>query len=539
MSAPVPPSLPNEQQLAQTALDHVRRVFKGNGIKGESIKIASQKITHHTINAGTYLELRPSTSERSSPGKLTLGQMVGSREEANQHIQQAMVKAAGDSMVKAQIADVLLKRPDQGFGVAGQVIPIDFLKKEYTWHEGCPTCHGTAQASCPRCQGRRVEPCTKCSGRGLMPCPLCRTTGLIQGNKCNRCYGHRYVACDACHKSGMMNCRTCSATGLSKCTVCNGQGWKTITLSLVTQAMTYFEYDPKSIPKGAADMIEMYGASLARDEKIKIKGRIADDKENALGASYEVTFPYGELVFQIGKKAAKANVFGHKADISELPFVLDKILAPAMEDLEEAAQDIGSVAAKIKKATRYRLIAQAYLHVGRTNIRKTVENLLKTYDIGLSPAMAEKIATLADSTTLHITRKPRYYGMAMGLAASAAISAAYYLLPVRSKIAAYLPDPRIDIVLDILPLLLGGMITTLAIQMSASGAIKKALGHLMPKGQKPAMPKVRAMGWWGYGLTFLIMLVIMEVAANTNTSSPYWYEMLRNAAFHMTSAPAR
>ena len=528
MNVPVATSFPNEQLLAQTALDHVRAVFKGNGVKGDSIKIVSQKIAHYTMNAGTYLELRPVTSERSSPGKLSLGQMVGSREEAAKHIQQAMVKAAGDAAIQAQIADVLLKRPDKGFGLAGQSIPIDFLKKEYTWHEGCPTCRGTAQAPCPRCQGRRLEPCIKCSGRGLMGCPLCRTTGLIQGNNCNRCYGNRYVACDACHKSGLMNCRVCSATGMSKCSVCNGQGWKSYTLTLITQALTYFEYERASIPKGAADMFETHGAALVVSEKIKIKGRIADDKENALGASYEVTFPYGELVLQIGKKEVKMNVFGHKADISEMPFVLDKILTPAVEELEEAAQDIGSVATKIKKATRYRLIAQAFLHVSRTNTRKTVEFLMKTYDIGLSSAMAEKIALLADSTTLHITRKPRYYGMAMGMAASAAISAVYYLLPVRSKIAAYLPDPRIDIVLDLLPLLLGGMVTTVLIQTSASGAIKKALGHLIRKGQKGAIaPKARAMGWWGYGLTFVIMLCIMEVAANTAASAPYWYEMLR------------
>ena len=529
MSTPVPTSFPNEQQLAQTALEHVRRVFKGNGVKGDSIKIVSQKIAHHTMNAGTYLELRPTTSERSSPGKISIGQMVGSREEAAKQIQQAMVQAAGDAMIQAQIADVLLKRPDQGFGLAGQSIPIDFLKKEYTWHEGCPTCRGSAQAPCPRCQGRRLEPCIKCSGRGLMNCPLCRTTGLIQGKNCNRCFGNRYVACDACRKSGLMNCRVCAATGMSKCTVCNGQGWKSYTLMLVTQALTYFEYDVKSIPKGAADMIEVNGAALVTAEKIKVKGRIADDKENALGASYEVTFPFGELVLQIGKKEVKANVFGHKADITEMPFVLDKVLTPAVEDLEEAARDIGSVAAKIKKATRYRLIAQAYLHVSRTSVRKTIDHLLKIYDIGLSPAMAEKIAMLADSTTRHITRKPRYYGMAMGLAASAALSAVYYLLPVRSKIAAYLPDPRFDVVLDVLPLLLGGMVTTIAIQMSATGAIKKALGHLIPKGQKAAIaPKARAMGWWGYGLTFVIMLGIMEVAATMKASAPYWYEMLRN-----------
>lgn len=524
-----PPSIPNEQQLAGAALDHVRRIFKGNGIKADMIQIISQKIAHHTMNAGTYLELRPGTSERNSPGKLQIGQMVGSREEAAKQIDQAMVKAANDPVVRAQIADVLLKRPDQGFGLVHQAVPIDFLKKEFTWHEGCQSCRGTAQAPCPRCQGRHVEPCNKCSGRGLMPCPLCRTTGLLQGKKCTRCNGQRYVPCDACQRSGMMKCRTCNGSGVSRCTVCNGQGWKTYTMALVTQGLTYFEYDPKSVPKGAADMIETHGAQLARDEKIRIKGRMADDKENALGASYEVTFPYGEIVLRIGKKEVKANVFGHKADITEFPYVLDKLLTPAVEELEEAARDVGSVAAKIKKATRYRLIAQAYLQASRAGAKKATEFLLKTYDIGLSQGMAEKIALLADSTTLHITRKPRYYGLFFGLLIGAGIAAAYYLLPVRSQIAAYLPDPRFDAVLDILPLLLGGMVTTMMIQTTASGAIKKALGHLLPKDQKAAIaPRAGSMGLWGYGLTFLILLAMMEIAANTQSSAPYWYEMLRN-----------
>ena len=181
MDGKTPTSFPNEQQLAQTALEHVRAIFKGNGVKGDSIQIISQQIAHYTMSAGTYLELRPATSEKTVPGKISVGSMVASREEATKQIDQAMVKAANDAVVRAQVADVLLKRPDQGFGLTQQVVPIDFLKREFSWHEGCEACHGKAQAPCSRCQGRRVEPCIKCTGRGLMPCPLCRTTGLLQG----------------------------------------------------------------------------------------------------------------------------------------------------------------------------------------------------------------------------------------------------------------------------------------------------------------------------------------------------------------------
>ena len=104
----------------------------------------------------------------------------------------------------------------------------------------------------------------------------------------------------------------------------------------------------------------------------------------------------------------------------------------------------------------------------------------------------------------------------------------YYLLPIRSKIAAYLPAPKFDAVLDILPLLLGGMVTTMMIQMFAAKSIKKALGHLFPKGQKSNLtPRARALGWWGYGLTFVILLAMMEIASGQG-SAPYWYEMARN-----------
>jgi hypothetical protein len=521
----------NEPALAAAALEHVRAIFKGNGVRSDKITVLSHKIAQHALNAGTYLELKPALTERTAPGKVVAGQTVHTREEAMRAIDQTMMQAARDPAAKAQIANVLLSRADQGFGMSRQAVSLDFLKREYTWHEACNTCRGTTQAPCQRCQGRRLETCIKCTGRGLMPCPLCRATGLLQGNKCNRCHGQRYVPCDGCQRSGMMGCRMCSATGVMKCTTCAGQGWKSHILALAAQAMTYFEYDAKSIPKGAADTIETQAQILSSEQKIQVRGRIADDKENVLGASYEVDFPYGEIIFQVGKKEVKSNLFGYKSDLVEFPYVLDKILGPSVQELEEAAVNVGSVADKIKNATRFRLIAQAFLSASRTSVKKTVSYLMKTYDIGLSVGMAEKIAILADQTTANITRKPRLIGMMVGLMVAAGLNAVYYLLPVRSAIAAYLPNPKFDFVLDILPFLLGGFITMVSIQLVAANSIRKALGHLIPAGQKKSlMPRAQSMGTWGYVVSALLTLVMMEVAAHTNASSPYWYEIVRNFA---------
>lgn len=518
----------NEQAIARNALERVRAILKGNGVKADSISIAAHKISHHTLNAGTYLELKPVTNERVSPGKLTMGQMVHSRDEASRAIDQAMIQAANDPAIRAQIANVLLSRPDQGFGLARQTVPLDFLKREYAWHEGCQACNGTSRSTCPRCQGRRIETCTKCSGRGLMACPLCRSTGLLQGQKCTRCLGQRFVPCDQCQRSGMMNCRMCHSTGLTKCTTCAGNGWKTHVLTLNAQALTYFEYDGKSIPKPAADMIETQAPALVTGQRVKISGRIADEKGNVLGANYEVEFPYGEVVFALGKKEITAYIFGLKGELISFPDILDRLVTGAVRDLEDAARNVGDVARKIRSATRYRVIAQGFMLAARSSERKAVEQLLKIYDIGLSQGTAEKIVALADRTTSRITGKPRTYGLIAGLLVVAALGYAYYMLPVRSRIAGYLPDVKFDVVLDLLPLIIGGLITTMAIRTAAASAIKKALGHLSKDGTNAPAPKARSSGILGWIGTAVILLGLMEYAATNAGGAPYWYEIVRN-----------
>lgn len=519
---------PSSQQLVQMALDHVRAVCKGNGIKIDRITVSANRISDHIIHAGTYLELKPVISEKVIPGKIG-GDLTAGREEAMSKVDQTMISAARDAGVKAQLSAALLNRPDKGFGLQGQVIPLDFLKKEFTWHEHCPTCRGSAQGPCQKCGGRRVETCIKCTGRGLMACPMCRTTGLINGQKCTRCFGQRYVPCDQCQRSGVMPCRTCRGTGVSQCAACGGQGWKSHVLTVMTQGLTYFEYDAKDIPKSAADILETHASDLVQTGAIKADGRIADDKENILGASYEVTFPAGTIAFMIGGKEVKCGLFGYKAELHDFPYVLDKLLQKPVEELEDAAKDVGSVAQKIRQASRFRLIAQALLLTTRTSAQKTSASLLKKYDIGLSAGLADKIAKLADEATSQITKKPRYNGFALGATISGALMAAYYIAPLRAHLAAMLPDQRFDMVLDILPVILGGFISGLCIQAMAGQAIRKALGHLLPPQNKKSLaPKTGALGSWGYGIAVITMIMMIEIAHLQGKAIPFWYDLIRS-----------
>jgi hypothetical protein len=329
----------------------------------------------------------------------------------------------------------------------------------------------------------------------------------------------------------MMPCRNCQAQGTVPCQTCGGQGWKTHILTLTAQAVTYFEYDAKLIPKGAADLIETRGAVLAAEGKIKIKGRMADDRENVLGANYEAEFLFGEVVFQVGKKEAKANLFGGNGDISDFPPLLDKILALAVEELARAASDLGSVAGAIRRATRFRLIAQAYLGVSRGNIRRTVENLLKIYPFGLGAGMAEKVATLAETTMAHITKKPRLHGFLMGAGCGAAVLAAYYGAG-RGLFLSHLPDGRIIFAGDLIAIGIGGYLCRLGSSLNARGAVQRALGHLIKDGRKERlMPKPGLFGLAGYPLMAALTPLIFEMLLQAGISPPGWYMIVRDFIF--------
>lgn len=326
-----------------------------------------------------------------------------------------------------------------------------------------------------------------------------------------------------------MKCRVCHATGTQKCVTCGGVGWKSHVVTLTAMAVTYFDYDAKSIPQWAADQIESRAAELAEKNKIKIEGRTADDKENVLGASYDVSFPYGEISFLIGKKEIDCAVFGYDADLVNFPAVLDKLIQKGVDDLEEAAQDVGDVADKIKKATRYRLIAQGVLLSARMAPKKAIAALLQKYPDGLTHTMAEKIVMLSEQATTQIAKKPRLHGLLIGIAGAAIGAGIFYLLPVRSTIASFLPHPRYDIVLDILPVALGGMGTVLAIQLSAARSMKNALGHLIKeRGGKRFLPKAGGGAVVGWGVCVTLCLIMMEIAVQASLAAPYWYVYLRS-----------
>jgi len=369
----------------------------------------------------------------------------------------------------------------------------------------------------------------------MIPCNMCRNTGRMQGpngqqKPCTKCHGERRMICPLCRRSGKIPCRQCRATGYMNCSSCSGAGVFNHVTHLSGQALTYFEFDRSAIPPSVIDLIDKDAPALVTNGHIQVSSEAADTSNGALGLSYDMRFPYGEIEFNLRKKPLKAHLFGYKSRLLDLPPFLSALIAPGLKELEQAASGQGNVAEKIKRASRYRILGLALLSAAQNSTRKTTETLHRKYPAGIQKDTLTKITNFAERATAHITRKPRLYGLAAGLVLVTLLYALYYLGPGRALIAPHIQNENLHIIIDLMLIFIGGTLTTFSIQMSARKALHDTIGHLVPEKQrKKLVPRTHSSGWIGYAgsLTlYFIMIGITVHKASANT--PVWYSTIRS-----------
>ena len=523
------------QNLAQQALKTLQAVCRGNGAKAASVKVESFKADMLKIPAYSFIELRPQTSEKKEKGKVSKGHIVSGKDDVMRTIDQTMLRTLRDTSARKQIANLLLKRPDQGFGFHNGSVTVDFLTNDFTWHEGCGACAAQGRSACPRCQGLGRETCPQCNGRTMVPCNFCRGSGSVNGQDgrpqpCSKCHGQRQMVCPMCQRTGKTPCRQCGSSGHMACTACGGTGWFSHVVHVTTQAVTHFDMDRGLIPSAVAPLIDKNAANLIQKGHIKVSARTAETKEDVLGLEYVMQFPYGDITFNVRGKPIKGSLFGFKARLLALPDFLDKLLAKGIKCLEEAAGGQGSVADKIHKSSRYRVIAHALLNAAQNSAGKTASDLLQKFPLGLSRRAAEDIAKYSDQAVARVTRKPRYVGLVIGLILVGGLYGFYYLGPGRDMISPYIGNPKLNAFVDLFLVFVGGTMTTLCIRLNAARSLQHALGHLVPpKDRKRLIPKARTSAVWGYAGGLMLYLVMVELTVHLSAANtPVWYQALRD-----------
>jgi hypothetical protein len=517
------------KELAQKALKQIRHLCDGNGTSADSVQIMEAKGEIISMEALTHLELDIDTSTEERAGKYQQGTFLPTVEAMQAAILKAQQGIIKNDQSRQFVADKMLKRPDQGFASHGEEIPLNELKQDFSCHTPCGKCQGEGQSTCQQCGGHRKETCTQCHGRTLIPCRNCGGNGMMQGqdgkqHQCKFCFGKRQVSCPLCQKTGRMNCRKCRASGHIKCDPCKGGGVFTQIVSVLPIVKTLFEMDRAELPHPAVYAIENMGTKLAAKGHMTIQAEQAARKDGGLAIKYNSTFPYGNITFSVNGKPVKANIFGNKAKLLKLKPFLEDLIAPAIVNLNKAANNDGVVANQIKKASGHRLVGKAILYAATMPKKKALMALKKQYPMGISNQALQNLIKTADRAIGNVTRKPRYVGLGIGLISATALYAGLFLTKGYQTIVTALGNPSLEIALAAVLMAFGGGLAHFTIKLMAKRSMTHAIGNLLPKNGKVNIPaKTRTSGIYAYIGAAALFLMIIEVARQTGAITPSWY----------------
>ena len=528
--------------LLDAAVELLKRTVRGNGVKTDDVKFVSfaGEVLHFEIFERFTIE--PKTGEKLLHGKEG-GEVVGSHQDARNKAQAAVTKAARNPDVRKNTVEMLKKRPDLGFALQDQFIGLDRLKQTFVAHEICNVCSGTMRNICPNCQGNGKTHCTKCHNAREILCPICQgrkfentPRGRREGP---RCKGRGKIGCDLCKRIGTIPCRFCKTTGQMPCKNCTGTGWHSHMTYLEMRARSHFHYERETLPEELPPLIDKLRAAMVtekhceaaiNEEKMRAEELDQASKPDEYFIPYNVRLPWGDIKFMLGEKELPAKLFGFQPSLVHAPPFLETTAAQGLIALNAAAKLSGDVAAKISEAVRTRAVAEVILAAAQMPQKRALDYMHKKYPFGFTAETLKDMVAQGDIALKRVTKVPRIIGLALGLAASAALYGLYYIGPLRAMAAPLFSNPAAQSAVDFLLMALGGALTTMSIQFSAKGALHKAIGRLLPPEKRgKILPKAGKNALWGCIGGVAIYLAMVETAVLQGADAPVWYTAILQA----------
>lgn len=511
---PGPP--PVDPALAQSAITRIRKQVQGNGLKPSSVELRGMQGHIHAFFGTTSVHFVPDVREGRRSGRFGDGQIIQPN-QVDAAIGDFIGKVAADRGVLAMVHETILARPDRGFGIGGETIPLPQVSRNFIAHEPCPKCRGSGGSPCHNCHGQMRITCYRCHGQGGVPCITCQGRGQILTPHgpatCHACNGRGLSPCPVCQGQRMITCPECQGQGRKVCDACTGHGWTTRNWTVTLTARTVFRLRTYGLPPALVSLIDRVGpARLAADQHARVTpilGREAEhfsgeadiDSGAALWFLYRAEMPFAELDIAMGKTGIRPKLAGFRARLVDVPDFMDVLLRPGMEALADAAAGGAASGQKILESARYRALGDTLRGLVRGTPKRALKSLGESYSLGMSENAAKKIVKDANTALLRLSLWPRTVTMIVMLAAGGALDAGFYLYGLRARaIEAFIPASApawgagaVDVAL----LLTLGVMGTHAIRLAASRASKTVLEGLgVVTGARAPLPKPGAPGLW-------------------------------------------
>jgi hypothetical protein len=528
--------------LLEKALALLKSVAKGNGINTKNITLHSFEGEVLNYEAYHHFRIEPDVAEKLLMGKKGGDIVAGSEQDMRARITAFVESATENPVVIENTIDILKKRKDLGFAIPQHRLLLERMNKTIAVHEVCTVCSGSAKILCMECKGKGEIVCTRCHGSNEIICPECQGRQFMQGPDgkqvpCHYCHSRGKIGCEFCRGKGEIHCPKCKATGKMPCKDCGDTGWHTLFVSLKMNAISNYDYPKEELPEDAIEVIDDLGKLLVIEEHAKVKiieekDRLAElnaeTKDNEFILPYHVRLPWGDIVFKIGEKDLKGNLFGFQPSLIHIPNFLEGVLGRGLRSLTEAAKGTSLPAGKIKEATKYRAVSEAVLFSARYSRKRAMGLMRKKYPFGITGKTIDKMVIYADTALKRVTDKPRKIGLAIGLCLVCLFYGFYYVGPLRDILISSITSTGARNFIDLLMILFGGAITTLSIQMTATKAMLEAIGDLLPKDKKSQfLPRPGYSALWGYGGGLAIYFLMIEIAAQMDKEIPAWYQSIR------------
>lgn len=502
--------------LAEGAVARIRKQVQGNGLKPSSVELRGVSGHVYSFFGTTSVHLKPQVQEGRRAGRFTDGQIIQPH-QIDAAIQDFIGRVASDRGVLGLVHETILSRPDHGFGVAGEAIPLPQVSRVFVAHEACGSCRGMGGTPCHNCHGQQRVTCYRCHGQGGIPCVTCTGRGQIltpQGAiMCHACHGRGMTPCPVCHGQRLIVCPECQGHGKKICEACGGQGWTTKTWNVTLTAEPSFRLRTRGLPPALVSLIERVGgARLAADHHAKVMPIVGHEAEEfrrfadieggaGLWFLYRADMPFAELDIAMGKVNIRPKLAGYKSRLVDVPDFMDALLRPGAQHLADAAQGGAGASQMIISAARYRALGDVLRGLVRAAPKRVLKSFTDAYPLGMSDNFARNIVKDAGTALSRLSLWPRSVAMVASLAIAFGVLAGFYVYGGRVGILHALESNGWSGIVawaaDLLLVILLGLGGTHAIRMTAQRSLRVVLEGLgVVAGGRLPLPKPGAPGLW-------------------------------------------
>jgi hypothetical protein len=429
-------TLPDLPPLADRALERLRALGQGNGLKPDDFEILEK--TEATMTLSGELRLSPAFDRtvQNGIGPLKSQNAVQLPSIAALEADVAQRKASFDSSKTwvQEVVQELETDPTHGWGQQDAMISLPQQTALLGATDNCPTCGGRGHIVCSACNGQRQVFCTYCEGRREEPCYHCQTTGQDPAHPnlpCPVCHGTRFAPCRYCHATGMIDCPTCQGKGGTTCTTCRGTGKVSQLVKLTVGAKTAFKLkDTTGLSSNLLRALDQLGMANLGKGHADIGLQAQKEEDDPRLIPMQATFPYIEIKLRVVKSTASFAILGKRNALLGVPAFLDRALKPWRDHLEAAAKD----PSRLHKAIEARALRDA---VALTIAGKTKPiDLRRLYPYGLSPRCAQDIMVAARKALNKLTQRAEIGGGVLAILISAGLAFAARSGAAKASLAA-------------------------------------------------------------------------------------------------------